>query len=162
MTSSLRSDERGTSLPAYWVDVHAKTNSPAPAPGWQTQLHAIASAMFSEDGNPPPEERLHWCVAQIADLLAKVGGRGAFAYRFALFVISWFGPWLILRWGRFARLSHEDRVRALQRVEKSGLKTLLFALKALLCIVYFEHPDAAEAIGFDGLGLLETRDESNV
>jgi len=158
MTSSAQPSAHRTSLPSYWVDVDAAQHSPAPTRAWQKQLHAIAGALFSEDGSAPPAERLNWCVTQIADILEKVGGRGAFAYRFALFVMGYFSPLLLFRFRSFASLPQADRVRTLERVEQSALKTLLFALKALLCIVYFEHPDAAEATGFDGLGLLETRD----
>lgn len=154
----MRASSSSSSLPAYWVDVQAAEHSPAPTRAWHKQLHAVAGAMFSQDGQAPPVARLNWCVAQIDDLLTRVGGRGAFAYRFALAVIAWCAPLLIWRLPRFARLSQEQRIRALLRVEKSPLKTLLFALKALLCIVYFEHPDAAEATGFDGKGLLEAQD----
>lgn len=159
MIASTSASAPRTSLPAYWVDVHAHANAPAPTRGWHKQLHAIAGALFSEDGHAPPKARLNWCVAQVDDLLIKVRGRGAFAYRVAVVAVSWLAPLLIFRMPRFARLSQEQRIQALQRVEQSPLKTLLFALKALLCIVYFEHPDAAEAIGFDGKGLLEVRDD---
>lgn len=150
-----------SSLPAYWVDTEADHHAPPPKGAWQKQLHAIAGAMFSVDGRAPDRAQLNWCVHQIADILERVGGRGAFAYRFALWAVSWFAPVLIFRLPRFARLSQEQRIRALLRVESSPLKTLLFALKALLCIVYFEHPDAAKFTAFDGKGLLEGRDEPN-
>lgn len=97
---------------------------------------------------------------QVDDVLAKAGGRGVQAYRVSLWVVSWIAPILILRRPRFARLSQEDRVRALARIEQSRLKTLLFALKALLCIVYFEHPDAAEHVEFDGVAMREGRDDA--
>jgi hypothetical protein len=35
-------------------------------------------------------------------------------------------------------------------MERTFLGPLLLALKTILCILYYEHPDAAAEIGFDG------------
>lgn len=158
--SSDHGQRAAPSLPAYWVDVHPEHHCPAPERAWHKQLHALAGAMFAEEETAPPQARLNWCVYQIDDVLTKSGGRGVLAYRFSLWVLSWVAPLLIFRLPRFARLSHEDRVRALKRFDQSVFRTLLFALKALLCIVYFEHPDAAAEVQFDGVALLEARDDA--
>jgi hypothetical protein len=34
-------------------------------------------------------------------------------------------------------------------MERSALGLAVFGAKAILCIVYYEHPDAAGAVGFD-------------
>lgn len=143
------------SLPTHWVDLHADQHSPTPTMRWERQLHAIAGALFEENGQPPPEDRLNWLVYQIRDLLEQAGGRGALVYRLSLFVVAWVAPFFVFRFPTVIGLSQENRVKALLRVEHSPLKMMLFALKALLCIVYFEHPDAAQQVAFDGRGLLE-------
>ena len=40
-------------------------------------------------------------------------------------------------------------MRALQTIEETPLSLALLGAKAILCIVYFEHPDAAREIGWD-------------
>ncbi|MCA9515530.1 MAG: hypothetical protein KC635_11345, partial [Myxococcales bacterium] len=62
-------------------------------------------------------------------------------------------PWLAGRLGPLERLPVSERVAALERLERSPLGLSVFALKATLAILYFEHPDAAAEIGFDGRGL---------
>lgn len=146
-----------TSLPAHWVDTDPSRYTHPPARAWQKQLHAIAGALFAEEDSAPPTDRLNWCVNQVDDVLTKSGGLGVFGYRVSLFVVSWVAPLLIFRLPRIARLSQEDRVRALVRLDQSVFKAMLFALKALLCIVYFEHPEAAAGVGFDGSSMLEER-----
>ena len=50
----------------------------------------------------------------------------------------------------------ELRIRVLDRMERSFAGALIVALKAALCIVYYEHPGAAAEIGFDGGSLVES------
>jgi hypothetical protein len=57
---------------------------------------------------------------------------------------------MIFRLPPIRRLSFEDTERALERFERSPMGMMLFAVQTLVCIVYFEHPDAAAEIGFDG------------
>jgi len=67
-------------------------------------------------------------------------------FRLCLFLVTTLGPLLSLRIG-FASRPLEERTRLLERVEKSPLSTALLGLKAVLCMLYFEHPDAARSIG---------------
>jgi len=41
------------------------------------------------------------------------------------------------------------RARALERMERSPLSLALFGAKALVSIVYYEHPDPARSIGYE-------------
>ena len=43
-----------------------------------------------------------------------------------------------------------QRVHALRRLENEPAAAPLFAVKALLSLIYYEHPDAAREVGFDG------------
>lgn len=59
-------------------------------------------------------------------------------------------PTLIGRRPPFRALSLEARVEALEAMEKSPLGLAIFGAKAILCILYYEHPDAASAVEHDG------------
>jgi len=113
-------------------------------------LHAIAEAMFSTDAGPPPAERLAWLLAEAEDFLARAGARTRFVVGLMVLVVSLAAPILSLRAPPLARLPLAERVRVLRRLEDSGLSGPLFAVKALLSILYYEHPDAAREVGFDG------------
>ena len=148
-----------SALPEHWVDQNPELHSGALSVGWHRDLHALASVLFARDGVAPPDERLNWAVHQIDDILARVGGKGAFVYRMSLFVVSWFAPLFVFSLPKLRRLRFDRRIEALERFEAGPAGMMLFALKALLCIVWFEHPDSAQEIGFDGKGLLEGDDE---
>lgn len=143
------------SPPGYWVDLAPDRQATAPTRAWLRELHAFASVLFADENGPPPEARLNWAVGQIEDIIGHVRGRGALVYRVSVGVLSWVAPLLIFRLPTLSRLSYAQRVRAVARFERSPFGLMLFAVKALLCIVYYEHPEAAAAVGFDGRGLLE-------
>lgn len=147
-----------SALPEHWVDQHPERLGAPLAIGWHRDLHALAAVLFAKDEQPPPDARLNWTVRQIDDMLEKIGGRGRFVYRMSLRVVSWLAPLLVFSLPKLRRLSFEKRAHALERFEAGPAGMMLFALKAMLCIVYYEHPDAAREIGFDGRGLLEGDD----
>lgn len=146
-----------TTLPSYWVDPTPDVHSAPLTAGWHRDLHALASVLFATAQGLPPDARLNWTVRQIDDILGNIRGRGAFVYRLSVAVVSWLAPFFVFRLPTFRRLSQDQRILALERFEQSPLGLMLFAIKALLCIAYYEHPDAAEEISFDGRGLLETQ-----
>lgn len=111
---------------------------------------AVAEALFTTDGGPPPEDRLDWLVDDLDDFLAHAGPRSRLIYRLCLWAISTLAPLLVWRLPPFRRLSSVKRVEALERLERSPFALAVFGCKMLLCIVYYEHPDAAREIGFDG------------
>ncbi len=64
-------------------------------------------------------------------------------------LFAWRPP--VLRWWSF-----ETRRRALERMERSLLAPPILPVKAILGILWYEHPDVAASVGFDGLALLDT------
>jgi hypothetical protein len=126
----------------------------ATAPGnfFDRMLWSLAEAIFSTEEGPPPSARLAWLCADMRDFLAKSGPQARTIFTVALFVASWILPFTIGRFPSLARLSVKERAEALERFESGSVaqSAAILALKATLCIVYFEHPDAARAIGFDG------------
>ena len=125
----------------------------------QGALHttrAVAEALFSRDDQPPPAERLDWLMDEYADLMARTTGRGRLMFWAAATAIGWAAPLMIRRVTPLAQLALPERVRALRALEASPLAGVLIALRALLCIVYYEHPDVARAAGLP-LGPLVVR-----
>lgn len=111
--------------------------------------YAVAETLFTTAEGPPPPSRLEWLCADLDHFFVHAGSRARLIYRLCLLAISVLAPLMILRLPPFRGLTREQRTLALERMERSGLGLAVFGAKAPLCIVYYEHPDAARAIGFD-------------
>ena len=124
---------------------------PEPPPrGFPRALWAVAEAIFAGPEGPPPAERLQFVVGDLPDFLRLSGTRLVWVYRLALFAVEWLAP--ITR-GRapLRYLPWDERVALLQRLEGSVFGLPLFLVKTILCIIYYEHPDAeAELVGDAG------------
>lgn len=113
-------------------------------------LRAIAEAIFATETGPPPADRLAWLCVEVEDFLARAGSNTRLVVRLAVFAVSVLAPLLLLRFATLKRLPPSERVRALTRLENSRFSSPVLAVKALLCMLYYEHPDAACEVGFDG------------
>lgn len=120
-------------------------------------LRSIAEAIFFGPAGPPAPERLQWLVAEADDFLAHAGARTRFLIRLSAWLVNAFAPWAIFRFRPLRRLPLEERIAALSRLERSQLSAPLLAIKALLSLLYYEHPDAAREVGFDGQCLAQVR-----
>lgn len=145
----------GDIAPSYWVDHGAHDETRPMNTRWLRGLYAVAEVMFATDAGAPPAGRLRWLCHDTAHFLDSIRGRGAFVFRFALLLVSVLAPLMVLRPLPLRALSFERRRLALARYERSPLGLTLFVLKAILCIVWFEHPDSARQVGFDGASLLD-------
>lgn len=114
------------------------------------QLRAFAEALFSDGQNAPPEGRMDWLMAQMADFLSRAGPMARFVFSLSLGVVTLFAPLLIIRFPTLSRLDVPTRVRALTRMEESFASAPVLAVKAFLCTVYYEHPDVQREIGHVG------------
>lgn len=114
-----------------------------------TALVAVAEAVFSRDGRPPPADRLAWVDREMEDFLARAGARSRAVFGFTLWLTAILAPLFIGRFRLLHRLPLSERIEALRRLEERFSEPLL-AVKAILCLVYYEHPDAARDVGFDG------------
>ncbi len=116
---------------------------------------AVIEAVFAragEDGEvtPPPEARVAWVTAELDDFLARASARTYVLVLLSLVAVSVIAPLLSWRFASFASLTPKERVHALDRFEHSGLAPALLAVKGLLAVHYYEHPDAAREVGYDG------------
>jgi hypothetical protein len=113
-------------------------------------LRGIAEAVFSTHAGGPPADRIDWVMLEIEDLLARAGPQTRFVIRAATLAVTLLAPLSAMRLRPLYRLPLRERVRALVRFERTRFGAPLLAVKALMCLVYYEHPDASRDVGFDG------------
>ncbi len=113
-------------------------------------LRAFAEALFSTAEGPPPAARLDWLMAEMEDYLDAAGPAARFVFTLALTVVAWVSPLFIGAFPTLARLEVADRVRALTRMEESFASAPILAVKAFLCVVYYEHPEVQRECGHLG------------
>jgi hypothetical protein len=148
--------ENGVVLDA--VPLRRPNGTPLVGRSTMRALVSIAEAVFSRDGTPPAADRLTWVERETEDFLARSGARSRFMFSFMIWLTTWLAPILSGRFSPLYALPLESRVRALAHLEERFSEPLL-AVKAILCLVYYEHPDAARDVGFDGRCLLGPREE---
>jgi hypothetical protein len=137
-----------TSPPEYWV---ARDVDDAPEPsGWTRNLAAVAEVVFADADGPPPPDRIAWTVQQVRSFCERVGGKAVLVFRLALFAITWIAPLFTLSLPPLRRHDIGRRQKIVHRFENSIFGLTIFAAKAFLCMQYFEHPDVAEEVNFDG------------
>jgi hypothetical protein len=122
---------------------------PIVRPSFVDGLVTVAEALFATEAGPPPSERLDWLALELEDFLARAGARARWMVRLALWAVLLLAPLSIGRLRGLGSLAVPERVRALCRLESSRLGAPVLAVKALLCVLYYEHPDASREIGFD-------------
>jgi hypothetical protein len=115
----------------------------------QSSLRAIAEAMFAGESGPPPHDRLDWLCADFEDFLEQAGPRPKLILGGAVFLATWVAPLSIGRRPPLGRLDIADRCRALHKTEATKAGLPILAVKAMLSIMYYEHPDAQADIGVD-------------
>ena len=113
-------------------------------------MRAVAEAVFATEDGAPPAERLDWVCDDLDDFFARCGARSRWVFRLSLLVVGIVAPLLARRARSLGSLSLADRIDALERLERSKLGLALLAVKAMLCVVYYEHPDVTRAYGLDG------------
>ncbi len=120
------------------------------SPRMHAATRAVAETLFTTDAGPPPAERLAWLCTELDHFFSHAGPRSMRMYRLCLLAVSALAPVLVGRLPPFRGLPPAVRTRALERMERSPVALAVFGIKAILCIVYYEHPEAARAAGYDG------------
>jgi hypothetical protein len=113
-------------------------------------MQAIAEAIFATEAGPPPPARIRWLCDEMDDHLNHAGVSARTLLRAALLAVAAAAPLFARVPLPLERMSLKTRIKALDRIEHSFAVAPLLAVKAVLCILYYEHPDAARAAGFDG------------
>ncbi len=124
-----------------------KTRDPLPVgDGTVRRARAVAEALFSSETEAPSPARLDWLVKELRGFVGHSGEDARRILALSLFAVTVLGPLLAFKIG-FVSKSLSERRDILDKVEHGPLSTALLAVKAVLCILYFEHPDAAKEIG---------------
>lgn len=119
-------------------------------PPLRKATRAFAEALFSDEASPPPNDRLEWALEDLENFLALSGGRARAVFQASMLAVTTLAPLTIRRAGPLWRLSIPHRIEAIEQFERTPLGLAVFGAKAMLCIVYYEHPDSAAEIGFTG------------
>ena len=134
---------------AGW-DARAPASSSTLPAGALRRARHVAEALFTTEEGPPPPARIDWLEADLRDFFGNANWRGAFIFRACIFAITWLAPPLLFRLPPIGRLLVGDRVEAIERFERlPGAVLTVLGAKAILSLIYYEHPDAAEEIGWD-------------
>ncbi|MFO0664786.1 MAG: hypothetical protein U0174_12595 [Polyangiaceae bacterium] len=112
---------------------------------------AIAEALFQTETGPVDAARLAWLEGEFRSFLGHAGPWARFLAGACSRFTTILGPLLTGTFRSFNSLSTDERLRVLERLEASPFALVLLGIKTMLCILYYEQPDAAAEIGFDGL-----------
>jgi hypothetical protein len=122
----------------------------------RTVVRALAEAMFSADGEVPAA-RLDRLVTEVDRYISPASKTLRFGLVVLLVAIQW-SPVFFLRLRTFDALSVDERVKHLERLERSKVATLallVFAYKTLLTMLFYEDPAEQRALGYSPQRALE-------
>lgn len=126
--------------PPAHVAVRARETDAVPA-GFEARVAPIAEALFATEAGAPDPKRIDWVCADFADFVSRAQGRGRLVMMLSVWFLTWIAPLVVRRLGPLGALPIEKRVEALERVESSSIGFIALAPKAMLCMMWFEHPD---------------------
>jgi uncharacterized protein (DUF2236 family) len=116
----------------------------------RADARALAEALWSRDGaSGPPADRLAYFESDLSDFAFHLNTRARLLLLAGLATVTRVAPLLIGRFSRLGALPIDERIRAIHALERTPASLALFAVKAVLSIVWFEHPDNAREMGWD-------------
>lgn len=120
------------------------------SPRVRDATRALVEALFATDEGPAPADRIDWLCDDLDDFMARSGARARSVYQLCLFAITWLAPLHVRRVGAFHSLDFVTRAEALERMERGPAGMAVFGAKAILCFLWYEHPENAKLTGYDG------------
>jgi hypothetical protein len=115
-------------------------------------LRAVAEAMFSPDGEIE-RARIDAHLDELDSYISAASKPVRAGLRLALFVVRVAPVLLFFRLTTIERLPVDDRVAVLLRLERSAVVSLSLAFtgwRAVMTLVFYEHPDELLRLGYDG------------
>ena len=116
-------------------------------------LRAAAEALLHDGIAAPDESRMAWFLDEADDYAAATGGLTRTLLLWSFTVLQFAPPTSIWRLKRFTSCTIDERQRCLRKLERSPLVFVVLmaaGIKALVGLVYFEHPAALREAGYDG------------
>ncbi len=119
-------------------------------PRTEQALRIFAETLFSDLSGPPPHERVVQVAQDAIALVAATTPRARLLFQLCLFLVVWTAPLFVYRGPGLARLPLAGRVAALESMEANPAgAALVLAIKAVLCVLWYEQPENQAAIGGD-------------
>ena len=119
-------------------------------------ISGLAEALFTDPDAPADRgaaARFEWVAADADAMISNASGQMRVFMRLTVIALELLPVLFVGRLARCSSLPLDARVRYLQRVEAGKLTQtamLVVVWKTLLTILYFEHPEAAPRLGYDG------------
>jgi len=118
-------------------------------------VRAVAEALFTDPERPESmsSERLDWVVAEADDFAGHASKQLGTGLLLALLLLEWLPLLVVGRFSRASSLSVGDRIGYIAKLEGHAIPIfalLVVAWKTMLTFVWFEHPENASALGYDG------------
>lgn len=119
-------------------------------------IAALAEAMFTHPDDPPDagaRARFEWLAGDADAYVSNASALMRIGFWCMLLVLELLPLFVVGRLSRCSSLRLEVRVRYLEKLDRGRVVFLaLFVTvwKTLLTILYFEHPEAAPMLGYDG------------
>jgi hypothetical protein len=110
----------------------------------------VAEAIFGTEHGAPPAERLDWLEAELQHFLGHAGAWARLVARVSFFATCVLGPLWLGKLRGLGTLPLAERQQVLHALERTPVALAALGARAMLCILYYEHPDAAREIHFDG------------
>lgn len=133
---------------SHWFATPNEVEAMPEPSGWTRSAAAVTEVLFVRGGQPPEPERVRWTAARLRDFCDRVGGKAVFGFRLALFAVTWIAPLVSLKFPTLGRHDLATRAHIIERFERTPFGMSIFAVKAFLCMHYFEHPDVVADVRF--------------
>lgn len=118
---------------------------------------ALAEVFFTDPDDPADRSattRFAWLVDDVDHFLAQSSAQLRTGVRVAAFLVEMLPLFFVHRFARCSNLPLDVRERYLRALEASKVPyaaVLCVMFKTLMTILYFEHPEAAPHLGYDGV-----------
>ena len=119
-------------------------------------IRGAAEAFFTDPEEPADrgaDARMAWLVEDADDMVSHGSTQLQTGLRIAIVVLELLPIFVVGRLALASSLTLDERVHFLRKIETGPitfLALLVVAWKTLLTVLYFEHPEAAPRMGYDG------------
>ncbi len=129
---------------------HRSWRLPAPL---RVGTRAFAEALFFTDQGPPPAARIDWVIDELEDYLAHSGPRAQMVFAASITAVSTLAPPFSGKARLLPMLTPEERAHAIERFEQTPLGLAVLGAKAMLCLIWYEHPEVRADVDIDSVCL---------
>lgn len=111
---------------------------------------AFAEALFYTDAGAPDPERIDWLMDELDDFLACAGTRAQLVFQGAITALQTLAPLSDGKPVPLTMLKPEARAAAIEKFEETQLGLAVLGAKAMLCLIWYEHPEVRADVRIDG------------